>query len=184
MNEPPRRPPSPSSSFDPRPGRSGRIRPMPERPVEEFHALRRDPTMPDLPPGAILQAFADILPGQGNLDIRFLIASLVGPLRVAHGAKYTKQVEDQTPTLLANNCAGTHPWYIQVSLPFDNPGPVTFMFSNGAPLDQTNSIAIQLDNNVGQAGSTYRCVLGPKDELYAQAPGTGGVKVSVSQVMF
>jgi len=148
--------------------------------------MRRDVTMPKLPQGAHLEMLGDLLPGRGNLDLRMLFASIIGPRRLAFGAKSTIKVSEQTPTLIARNNQGTHPWFVAVSLSIDIAGPIKILFSNGPVLDKGSAIPILLTNNTGQSGSTFETTLGPGDELFAQCDPSvpGGTQCAVTQVMF
>lgn len=115
-------------------------------------------------------------PGEGNLNLRAVLASIVGPYRVAHGSRTVKQVTQvgATATEIARNAArGKEVIYIEAWLPEQlQASGVWFLFSSS---DQTgeNAKLILLTAVPGQVQSRYQAVLLTNEQLYAQAVSEG-----------
>lgn len=124
-------------------------------------------------------------PGEGNLDVRAYVAAIVGPHRVAHGAKTRATLRPDRETQLTSSAGqALRVVYTAVSLPADVAGPLVAMFSNGGAIGPQTSVPCRLLNTLGaHAGNSYSAVLLPGEDLYAQAV-SATFDVFVSTVWF
>jgi len=109
-------------------------------------------------------------PGRGNLNLRAYVAAVLGPRRLAHGNRATKQVSWTESVLLATNLPSGHEaMYVEVWVPqsedADPPATALVRFSAGEGVGTTGVVEL--------LGTThtlrYSCVLMPGEQLYAQA---------------
>jgi len=109
-------------------------------------------------------------PGRGNLNLRAYVAAVLGPRRIAHGNRATKQVPFTDSVLLATNQPnGQEAMYVEVWVPqsedADPPATALVRFSGGEGVGTTGVVEL--------LGTThtlrYSCVLLPGEQLYAQA---------------
>jgi hypothetical protein len=129
-------------------------------------------------------------PGEGNLNLRAYLASVVGPRRLAHGQRKVTQVPVGSPVLLFGNRAQIEVSYVEVWLPQSSilalPGGGAYLgFASGESLGQS---AVQILLNATQRFSS---VLLPSDQVHAEAvsDANGGVlaasvPVVISTVVF
>jgi len=133
-------------------------------------------------------------PGEGNLNIRAYLASVVGPKRVAHGTRSVVRVPTANSEELAKNPSKNHQvYYIEVWLPAQA-GAVgaRVLFSSSESMGESGVlITFNPPAAPGQLNDRYRAVLLPTDHLYAQVisdaggqPVVGQVPMVVSKVVF
>lgn len=137
-------------------------------------------------------------PGEGNLNLRALAASVLGPYRAAHGEIKVKQVPLTQAVELANNLipgAGRQAAYVEVWLPRGALGTgLRLRFGPSDSLGES-SVLVTLNTAIGfpsgPVNDRYRAVLLPNEALYAQAVTdstgaalTGDQPVVVSKVLF
>jgi len=119
-------------------------------------------------------------PGEGNLQEQLLRAAIVGPFRVAHGVKKTRNLQPNEPLVLAEVATPARSCvYVAVFLPFSRPGPVKMTV--GCEMQQGSSagIPVLLETKVGEAGVSFSCVLQPGESLVAQSEIEAVVIVSM-----
>jgi hypothetical protein len=109
-------------------------------------------------------------PGRGNLNLRAYVAAVLGPRRIAHGNRATKQVPWTESVLLATNQPnGQEAMYVEVWVPQSgDEGPVAeavVRFSGGEGVGTTGVVEILRATHTVR----YSCVLLPGEQLYAQA---------------
>lgn len=113
-------------------------------------------------------------PGEGNLNLRAYIASVLGPKRAAHGARSEKQVRFDRGTLIAKNAPGGKQHqclYVQCWMPGKKVGDLIdqtsgfFRFSSDENMGATSVMVQVFPNEL----FTYSAVLLPNEQLYAQA---------------
>lgn len=115
-------------------------------------------------------------PGEGNLNLRAIVASIVGPYRVAHGSRTVKQVAriGAAATQIAQNAGrNKEVVYIEAWLPTQLQAlGVQFLFSSS---DQTgeNAKLVLLTATPGQLQNRYQAVLLVNEQLYGQAVSDG-----------
>lgn len=117
-------------------------------------------------------------PGEGNLNLRAYIASLVGPRRVAHGARRTYVLTPgQAVQIGANNARDKEAVYLECWVPFS--ALVALGIGTGALVlfsDSENTgsgVLVNLSTVFpGQQNSRYSAVLLPDDVLFAQLTGS------------
>lgn len=130
-------------------------------------------------------------PGEGNLNVRAYLASIVGPRRVAHGQRYVKRVP-LTGAVMLLRSTGTgkqatffEVWLPQVSLALPGGGALlSFLSSDSGGPDNGYQIALT-------ATQRYSGIILGDDQLYAAAlaDAAGGalaapVSVVVTSVVF
>lgn len=134
-----------------------------------------------------LEALFEIDPGAGNLRMDLFFASIIGPARVAHGAKKVFALPQGQGKAIATNtgAGGALPvCFVRVYLAANQTGPVPVLFGTSETLG-TSSIPVNLIGTgaAGQEVSRYfDATLLPGEELYATA--SANVSVVVAQVWF
>ena len=137
-------------------------------------------------------------PGEGNLNLRALAASILGPFRTAHGKIQVRQVPLTGAVELASNkVVGSQMQaaYVEVWLPAGALGTgLRLRFGYSESLGES-SVLVTLVTTPGlpsgQVNDRFRAVLLPNDALYAQvisdatgAALAGARPVVVSKVTF
>lgn len=126
----------------------------------------------------------EIDPGEGNLQMQALIASIVGPFRIAHGSKRTIHLEADEPKRIANIApAARHCAFVALFLPLSTDGPLAITVGKEDSQGDSAGIPVQLEPRMGAgAGVSFGCVLLPGETLYGQSPIN--VSFIVSEVSF
>lgn len=132
-------------------------------------------------------------PGEGNLNIRAYLASVLGPRRVAHGTRSIVRVPTGNSEELAKNPSQQHQaYYVEVWTPPQVTAGVRMLFSSSESMGE-NGVLVVLGVGTYPFSdlNKYKAVLLPSDHLYAQAvsdgagnPIAGPVPVVVSKVVF
>lgn len=125
-------------------------------------------------------------PGEGNTNLRAYIAAVLGPRRVAHGARRSFKLETGKAKLVCQNDAREHEtvffecWLAQGTTGLGGSGAIV-LFSSSE--DMGNAVVVDLAQvTPGQLNNHFSAVLLPQDELYAQllSDAAGGALASVS----
>lgn len=137
-------------------------------------------------------------PGEGNLNLRAYIAAVVGPLRVPHGQRTTKQLQLlQAVQVAKNSSPGKEAFFVSAWLPAIATLPAgvglvigfTSSESAGASADRVTLLPVIPD----QRANRYNAVILPSEQLYAWVisrsdgvaiPAGTTVPLIVSQVAF
>jgi hypothetical protein len=104
-------------------------------------------------------------PGRGNLNLRALVASLLGPRRVAHGQRRTIRVPNVQAAEIARNAVqGDEVMYVEVWLPPQVlAAGARVHFSSSESMGET--AVLQLFAGIEDK---YEAVLLPREQLFAQ----------------
>ena len=129
-----------------------------------------------------LDKIISLISGNGILDIRAVIANVVGPSRLPMGAKSTYQLKTMEPTQIATNIA-TADAYVLLGIAAESgqdPSGASGLLGYEGQLGK-NSWPVQFLPN----GNIYPIVtlLLPGEELFGQATDAD-VRIVVSQVTF
>lgn len=105
-------------------------------------------------------------PGEGNLNLRAIVASLLGPRRIAHGRRRVVQVPPVQATQIAQNKAkNQQALYVEVWLPNQLLGVgARILFSSSDSTGETAVLRLFATEE-----DRYQVVLLPQEQLYAQA---------------
>ncbi len=132
-------------------------------------------------------------PGNGNLNVRAYIASIVGPRRIANSVRSMKQVSvvngsTGSNTQLASNgtkidsCVYVEVWLPQSALEAF-PDGIWFGFSGGGANLEATADRVLLSPVPGQSTARYHTLLLPQEKLYAVAYTAGdGNALNVNKV--
>lgn len=113
-------------------------------------------------------------PGEGNTNLRAYIAAVLGPRRVAHGARRSFKLQKGKAILVCQNDAREHEtvffecWLAQGTTGLGGSGAIV-LFSSSE--DMGNAVVVDLAQAgaaPGQLSNHFSAVLLPQDELYAQ----------------
>lgn len=112
-------------------------------------------------------------PGEGNTNLRAYLAAVLGPRRVAHGARRAFRLSNTRPTSIGQNNAREHETvYLQCWIP---PAALVGLPGGGAILlfssseDMGNAVAVNLVTAFpGQVNNHFSAVLLPQEELFVQ----------------
>jgi hypothetical protein len=124
-------------------------------------------------------------PGEGNLNARAYVASLVGPRRVFQGQRKKRQLEVGRPTEIARN-ASPHKeaFFVSVWIPTTLPAAVAipfgvglvFTFGSSEGLGDTSDVVTLFRG--GSEPNRYQTVLLPNEQLYGSVIArTDGVAI-------
>lgn len=106
-------------------------------------------------------------PGEGNLQLAALIASIVGPYRVAHGAKHAVVLEPDEPKRVSSNSpASRHCLFVALYLPMSRTGPLFLTVGQEDTPGDSAGIPVALQPELGH----FSAVLLPGEQLYAVSP--------------
>ena len=130
-------------------------------------------------------------PGEGSLNARAYVASIVGPKRATHGQRAIRRVPANNTELLAKN-SGKPPAvvYVEVWLPRQYVGAgLRLLFSSSSDAGESGNL-VTLVAFPGEM-DRYRAILLTNEELYAQVVSDAAgnavaspVSVVVSTVTF
>lgn len=128
----------------------------------------------------------EIKPGEGNLQMQAYFAAIVGPHRIAMGAKRTFNLEQNETQRIANvNPASRHCAFIAVYLPVSSAGPATVSIGSEDMLGDSAGIPVQLFPRIGPAAAiSFAQVLLPGETLFALNTNLLTLNIIVSQVDF
>lgn len=131
-------------------------------------------------------------PGEGNLNLRAYIASLVGPRRVAYGQRRVYQVPAAQSVQIIKGVTGrqVEAVYVEAWLPDSVPGPVNFRFASQQDAIGETGVLVQLSNLPAVPQVKYAAVVLPGENLYVQLAVSAGFPAAdptplvVSRVVF
>ena len=106
-------------------------------------------------------------PGEGNLQLAALIAAVVGPYRVAHGAKHAVILEADEPRKISSNSpASRHCLFVALFLPLSRSGPLFLTVGQEDTPGDSAGVPVALQPELGH----FSAVLLPGEQLYAVSP--------------
>jgi len=118
-------------------------------------------------------------PGAGNLQLPALIAAIVGPYRVAHGAKHSVALEaEESKKIASNSPASQHCLFIALFLPLSRSGPLYLTVGQEDTPGDSAGVPVALLPELGR----FSAVLLPGEQLYAVSPIA--CRFVISQVSF
>lgn len=132
-------------------------------------------------------------PGEGNLRPRAYVASLLGPRRIAHGARKVFRLEPDALRLVAQNAVRSGPecLFVAIWLPVQVQGGRQLVVSSDENGGESAYLAQLSAGSGGSIGTRFEAVLLPNEELHVSAgPALGSVgnatafSVVVSTVSF
>lgn len=135
-------------------------------------------------------------PGDGNTNLRAYIASVVGPRRVAHGARRMYTLRSDRPILIGQNnaaereCVYLQCWVAGAALAGLGGAGALVLFADSEDASSTGQLVNLATGFPGQLNNGYSAILLPQDQLYAQIFANAAlgvlpeIKVVVAQVTF
>lgn len=111
-------------------------------------------------------------PGEGNLQLALLFASIVGPLRIAHGVKRAVRLEkDEAKKVSNNSSASRHVLYVTLYLPISDENKLLLTVGGEDTPGDNSGLPVELAPRIGlEGGVGFSAVLLPGETLYAISP--------------
>jgi hypothetical protein len=121
-------------------------------------------------------------PGSGEANIRVLLASIVGPLRIAHGIQQAHRLVRGRPIQVASNKSNAkQAAYCAVAVrQGQTGGAVAVLFDSGQSMGAAASMpALLAETSTAASLSPFSSVLLPNEQLYAQLVDTNFAEIDL-----